>query len=176
MDENQKEVTPPSPPERQSATGHSVSAFRGLSADRWVDWINSFLSSSAHSPTITIGREELHHILIRIYDNLETQQDRGSFETALTLLFESTQTLQDNAERLYYLLQLLAYAKPPRAKRIVRRLLFDEVLTDVHFGEQHLHWMLLTTSSEYDVDDEIVDYVHRSVRRLNDFKYALLCL
>ena len=35
---------------------------------------------------------------------------------------------------------------------------------------------LTVASSEYDVDDDLVDYIRRSSRLLRDFKYALVCL
>jgi len=145
--------------------------------DQWAEWIGSQLHLKKASPQIpSSGRQELHQTLINVHKELEDKASKERFRKAVSLVFESTQALRENAEEIYYLLQVISYLKPLRAKRLIRRHLFEEILRNVAYGGQELHTMLLVAYSKYDIDDELLDYILRSARdRRAEYSYLLVC-
>jgi hypothetical protein len=153
--------------------------FQHFTVERWVKWLNAFLSYEPHEPDFPVGREELHLALMRLYRMLDTKGSHDRFAEAITTIYESTPHHQTNAEQLYYLLQLITYTKPLRAKSLVRRHLFEDSLVNVSYGPYKLQRRLLVASTRYDISDiadELIEYIYRTSKEDTDFKYLLLCL
>src|ERR1043165_4208587 len=172
-------------PEHSAADERSAAAsrqkadatFQHFTVERWIDWLNAFLSRDSCSPVVLIGRDEpLHHPLIRLYRSLKTKSRLDRFAAAITEIYRSTSLMPENAEQLYYLLQLITYVKPLRAKELLRRDLREAALPDVKFGPYPLQRMLLVALARYGVDDDIAEYIYDSCKENPDFSYLLLCL
>jgi hypothetical protein len=152
----------------------SLAEFESFTVDHWVRWLSDFFDNE-NQPEVAFGTEELDLSLIAMYDELTPKSTRTRFGRAVALLFESTPLISPNAEQIYYLIQLLCYMKPPEAKRVLRRHLSEEVLSGKCYAGHDLHTMLLVACSMYDVDDDLVAYIERSVATINDFSYLLVC-
>ena len=134
--------------------------------DEWCAWLSSFLESPIGSPGITLVDEELQHAALRVYRNLSPHDARDRFSEAVSSLFETTLVMQ-NAERLYYLLELIKHITPLAAKLTVRRRLFKEALLTppLFYGPFHLHTVLLSAVAKYATDDQLRDYIIHSSRQ-----------
>lgn len=152
-----------------------IARFQSFSTDKWTAWILNFINFQPCSPTLPLGNEELHHILIDVYHVL----DKGAqirFGQAIVDVFMSTQPFSSNAEQLYYLLQIIAHVNPVGAKRSIRQRLFAQLLKGLNYGGQDLHTTLLGVASESGIDDELVDFIQRSSLESSDFRFLIVCL
>jgi hypothetical protein len=151
--------------------------FQHFTLEQWISWLNTFFSHDPCSPVILIIRDEpLHHPLIRLYRSLNTKSRRDRFAEAITKIYQATSLIPENAEQLYYLLQLITYIKPLQAKELLRRDLREGALLDVKFGPYWLQRTLLVARTRYDVNDDIADYIYSSCNENPVFSYLLLCL
>jgi hypothetical protein len=153
----------------------NVSQFEALTPDAWYQWIDSYLNGQPCLPPIPIGRAEPHHTLLALYEDLGRPEVQERFAEAVARLFETTPALPQNAERLFYLIQMISRLRQPfRAKRMVRRLLYSGSLREMTFGLRDLHLMLAVTASEYDFDDEFSYFLSRSAEQETDLAKLLV--
>src|SRR5713226_5647601 len=131
------------------------SIFSDFTMDRWCQWIKAFLDYQPTDPEISVGRSELHHVMLRLYEGLKSKVAQERFAAALTQVFETTLPIQQNAEQLFYLIEIISCLLPHQAKRIARRLLFDRLLDGIEYANRDLQMMLLVANSEYDFDDNL---------------------
>lgn len=159
-----------------------VAAFRGFTVDRWCEWLNAFFSyeidspkprSKPYEPELSVGPRELHFALISLYLSLESMADRNRLAEALACVFETTSFVKPNAALINHLLKVIAVAKSLRSKRLLRRTLFDDVLRDIYYNRENLHTLLLSVVGEFDVDEKLIDYLHRSADQTEDYSYLL---
>jgi hypothetical protein len=157
-------------------SGPNNRMFEEFTVDDWIDWIRHVINYETCHPTINYTIQEIHHSLAEVYTSLPPGALSEKFAEALTFVFEETPLIAKHSANLYHLLQLIGYVKPLRAKRVLRKHLFPEVLKSLNYGNQNLHTMLLATRSKYDVDDELAEYVKRSAQNSRDFSYQIVCL
>src|SRR6185295_7219374 len=91
-------------------------------------------------------------------------------------LFEGTPIINKNARYFRSLIELLALLKPYQAKSLVRRHLFARSFADLEDGSLNLHTLLLMVASEYEIDEELLDFITRTARETSDTGYLLACL
>lgn len=148
--------------------------FQDFGAEEWRQWIIAYVIGDPRPPLLPLTNEESHHVLIRVFDNLDEKQS-CLFRRVLFSVFESTPVLPKNERLLYDLLHTIAYSVPIEAKWLLRRRLREGIFRRLNYGRQNLHSLLLLVCSKYDVDDELADYVKRSARASKDYSYLLLC-
>src|SRR5216684_5290978 len=162
------------------AWGHMNEAERKIlesfTAEGWVDWIRGVLNYELVEPTIPATTDEVHQPLARVYFSLGTGAARDQFADAISTLFESTPLISANAQRIDALLTLISAIKPVSAKKLLRRHLFGGALRGIEYGRRDLQTTLLVAVGKYQVDDELVDFIRRSARRTDDYRYKLACL
>jgi hypothetical protein len=174
---NEGEIIEESAPMSSESQGSDDYAeFDDFGVGQWIEWLNAFLSNAPHSPLIATNKEELHHSLLDLYRGLGNKPKRDSFAEAIKLIFETTQRIGENKEQLYYLLHIIIYTVPLNAKWLLRQRLHESVLNNIEYGHQNLQTLLLIANSKYEVDDDLVDYVHRSARVSRDYRHLLASL
>lgn len=140
----------------------------------WSDWLDAVFNGEVvltqAAPTM-----ELHQKLIDAYLRL-APTDRTRFANAVHVVFEHTPMIVSNAERIYYLLHLIAYVKPRKTRDYLKRFMYNELLRPIEFGGQSLHALLLLALAAYDVGEDVVEYVERSARQSPDASYLIICM
>jgi hypothetical protein len=148
--------------------------YPAFSVDDWGIWLNGVLNGYRSPYELGHLGEDKSERLIRFFRALPAGVVRDRFGEAATLCLECTETDAQHAERLFVLLQLTTYVHYTALKRIVRRLVFEESLKGIVFARQNLHIVALVAASEFDVDDELIYYLDRTVNGVDDFR-DLLC-
>lgn len=164
-------ISEPGPPSDTSSR-----AFMRFDHSRWVSWINKFLIGEACDPPVTVGHQEPYMTLGAVYEGLESKTQRDMFAAAVTVLFESTPIINQNARYFRSLIELLALLKPYQAKGLLRRHLFARSFVGMEDGMLNLHTLLLIANSKYEIDEELVDFIERTACETNSFGYLLTCL
>lgn len=154
----------------------AASVLTEYSVQQWFDWTKKFLVGELCDPLVIVDDEEPHHVLAKIYNDLNNISHRDRLAEAIKITFETTPIIQQNAREHYYLIELLSYVKPLSAKSLVRRYLKERSFLNINYGQQNLHTMLLVANSKYDIDEELLDFIHDSSQEIKDFKYLLICL
>ncbi len=148
----------------------------------WEVWLDSCFSMRL--PAIAGAYEEPHHVAIRIFQLLpdiapgsgKESGPRRLFQEALGNLINLLTVLPEDEIiriRLYYLLQTAAVAKPAKARRFIRTLLFDELFVGKAGAGADLQCLLLAVTAKYELDDGLIAFIHASVGRHCYFEYLL---
>jgi len=144
------------------------------SSDKWTEWLRHALALGTVPAPWGGATLELHHGLINVHRSLSDLSIRNAYDDAISMVFDSL-AFSGRADIVFALLQLIGYAKPIRAQQLVRRVLFSEQLRGLRLGAYQLHTLALSVASKYTVDDELLGYIDRSVRRSSDLSYLLVC-
>lgn len=167
-----------------------LTEFRQFSVSRWCKWLDAFIAGEPHQPKIEVGPEELDSILHGLYEDLDDKGTQNRLSEAIMSYYEVTRVSEENAELIHLLLRVMADMKPIRAKRFLRRQLFDEIFLELNTKRvdsdystgasldttpEVLHTLLLSVVGEYDVDDDLSDYIDKSANKIKDHAYLLVC-
>jgi hypothetical protein len=152
----------------------TFSAFQTFNEAEWMEWLGAFLARNPQPPFIRANNDPPSSVLNRLFEALEPMSSIA-FNRALFRQFEETAIIHKNSFRLYTLLHVIACTLPGQAKPLLRRRLREGVFRRLNFEGQNLHNLLLVACSKFDVDEELVRWVHRSARNSKDFGYLLLC-
>ncbi len=147
--------------------------------DQWMETLRHVLRREYGGLPVNVGRDaEPAQVAISLYRELSDSAARDVFADAITTLFESTAPRQGNVDTLFNLLHIIAYVAPPKAKRLVRRRVSDESLSHLHYppGMPPLSLLCLAVAGKYDVDDDLVDYIHVLNSSAIDFAFRLVSL
>lgn len=145
-----------------------------ISCERWTEWLRYTLARKVIPPPWATAGTELHHGLINVHRSLRDLGIRNAFDDAIAEVFDSF-AFSSRDDVIFSLLQLIAYAKPIRAKQVLYRVLFSEHLHRLRIDSYQLHTLALSVASKYTVGDELLGYIDRSVRRSSDLRYLLVC-
>lgn len=144
------------------------------SHDDWFEFLRRALEVKFLQPRYGGRDSDLHHALINVHRSL-TAPVRHAFDDAIATMFDNYAASPAAVSELFVLLQVVAYAKPPKAKQMLLRCVTAEILSGRAFGAYDLHALALAAASKYTVDDVLVDYVDRSVQKSSDLGYVLTC-
>jgi hypothetical protein len=164
------------PATNEAQSSHEYAEFQNFGLEQWLEWLNAFLAPDPQPPFIATNKEEIHHALIDLYKGLKSKTTRDLFAEAIKRIFQTTPRIEQNAELLYYLLHIISYTVPLNAKDLLRERLHEGVLRTIEYGKQNLQTLLLIANSKYEVDDDLIDYIHRSARASKDYKFFLASL
>lgn len=151
----------------------TISIFNHFDVDEWASWIEARLFDAYSEPELPIRETEHDHALVWVYDHLRGLEQRRSYQEAVTALFESTPAEPVNSKPLYYLLQLIAYTTPRRAKRILRRRLRERLFRELEYGGERLETVLLSVAARYDIDEELIEIIFDLAAEDLDFHQRL---
>lgn len=171
-------VNEPNQDPRQAAADAAIrrserSPFVRFNLEDWVKWINRFLNADFCEPSITIGAQEPCVVLGNVYHELETKNERDLFDEAIKILFETTPIISPNSRYLRSILELLGLVKPYQAKSLARKHLFGRSFQGLEDGGLKLHTLLLIVNSKYEIDEELLDFINRTMKTTDDFSYLL---
>jgi hypothetical protein len=150
-----------------------------LNHDQWVDLLDEVMKGDYRRVEPTLVRDaEPARVAIGLYAALSDPSARNLFADAIVAQFESTPPRPINASKIFNLLHVIAYVLPSKAKRLVRRRLFDNSLSNLQYPENStpLSLLCLSVAGNYDVDDELTDYIHAKNRSAVDFEFRLVSL
>jgi hypothetical protein len=147
--------------------------FFRFTTGQWFEWIVKLLQDEALDPDPGYLGHEKSESLIRLYRSLSVAA-QSKFATAVVQCLEGTEVHRDKAEHFYVLLQLIAYIQPIEAKRLVRRLLQNRTLETMEYAKQRLQIVALVAASKFDIDDELLYYMDRSVSQITEFRELLV--
>lgn len=142
---------------------------------QWLNWLTMFFDGQVPYPDMGYFGDEKCDALIRLYRTLPVQS-RRAFSQAVVTALEGTEIHSDEAERLFTLLQVIAYLQPIGAKQLVRRLVINRTLADITYANQRLGLVALVTASKFEIDDELLYFMDRSLRQVDEFRALLVYL
>jgi hypothetical protein len=160
----------------ENLTEDSQEVLSTFEVNQWVTWINSFLADEPCEPDVFVNNEELHLVLRGIYHCLDGHRAQENFEEAIAQIFETTAPLRIHREKLYQIIQIIAYLKPRSAKAIVDQELVARSLQGLSRKGSDLHTELLVARSHYATSENFLNFIQNSSKEINDFGYLLSCL
>lgn len=149
-----------------------------LTSDRWIELLGDLLRgdySSLERLPVAVHLEPVQ-VITALFNELSDDKVRDTFKEAIASHFEATPRRQENAQKLFTLLHVIAYTLPIRAKRLVRRRLLDGSLARLYYAEQPLSHLGLAVAGKYDLDEELVSYIFRINAKNISFTHRLISL
>lgn len=151
----------------------TVIEFNRMTTGEWVEWLAKFLRDEVEAPDPgSLGPEKCES-LIRLYRGLSVAA-QDSFAAAVVQCLEATGERRNRAERLFILLHLVAYLQPVGAKRLVRRFLETKTLEGLVYANQKLPLVALVAASQFEIDDDLLYYMDRSLPHVTEFRELLV--
>ena len=153
--------------------------FNAFRVDDWCNWFFAFFAGSRPKPELIITREEPVAALLDLFDSLTDRESRRALANAAISMLEHEIPAQQDAERIFALLQVVSYTKPLHSKRTLDRLLNDGTLWHIHGSRDQstpLQYALLSVRGAFGIDNNLVSYIHLSAAQHSTFDYLILCV
>lgn len=141
----------------------------------WVEFLQRALNHEALTWPYATPDGLLHIALINVHRAMQGGAQRDAYDEAATDLLWSKIGNSAESMAVFVLLQLLAYAKPPAAKQILRRIVTAELIRGFSFDSHDLHTLALAAVGQYPIENDLLDYIRRSLATISDLRYLLTC-